>query len=311
MDDPFDYLSTMAVFVKVVDAKGFTAAARHLGMTKSAVSKQVARLEHGLGVRLLHRTTRSLSLTDSGRVLYERATQSLALADEARAAVADLSAKPRGILRVTASVAFGKLCVAPLVPEFLARNPELRIQLILLDRFVDLAEEGIDLAIRLARVLPGGVVAKTLCSVDYALCASPTYLKTRKKIQQPADLAQHDCLYYGSAELGGTWTFERARKHQSVHVSGRFIVNSSEVIRDAVRSGLGIGLLPSFAVGEDLANERLIRVLPNWKPLGPFGDAAYAVWLPDRLLPPKVRAFVEFLDEKWSKSTKALASTKS
>src|SRR5690242_8766614 len=143
-----EYLADLAVFAKVVETKGFSAAARHIGLTKSSVSKQVSRREQGLGVRLLHRTTRALSLTEAGRVLYEGAAQSVSLAEEAQAAVAQLSVAPRGTLRITTSVAFGKLCVAPLIPEFLATYPEVRIQLVLLDRIVDLAEEGFDLAIR-------------------------------------------------------------------------------------------------------------------------------------------------------------------
>ena len=294
-----DYLGAMAIFSKVVELKGFSAAARQIGLTKSAVSKQVSRLEHSLGVRLLHRTTRSLSLTESGRMLYERATLSLALAEEARAAVAQLSVAPRGTLRITASVAFGKLCVAPLVPTFLARYPDVRVHLSLLDRFVDLADEGFDLAIRLARTLPEGVVAKKLRPIHYVVCASPAYLKGQKRIREPAELVRHNCLYYGTGDFGDTWTFEGANGRQSVRVAGRFVVNSSEVIRESVLAGLGIGLLPTFAVQDDIAQARLTRVLAGWRPQGPFGSAAYAVWLPDKYLPPKVRAFIDFVEASW------------
>jgi DNA-binding transcriptional LysR family regulator len=310
-----DYLGAMAIFAKVVDHKGFSAAARQIRLTKSAISKQVSGLEQTLGVRLLHRTTRALSLTEAGQALYERASQSVALAEEARAAVAQMTLAPRGTLRVTASVAFGKLCIAPLVPAFLARYPEVRVHLGLLDRFVDLADEGYDLAIRLARVLPEGVVAKRLKPINYVVCAAPAYLRNRPRLRSPADLAAHECLYYGSGEFGDTWSFERDRSHgrpregqpgrgrENVRVTARFVVNSSEVIREAVLAGAGIGLLPMFVVQRDLADARLTRLLAGWRPQGPFGSAAYAVWLPDRYLPPKVRAFVEFLEAGWRDAT--------
>lgn len=185
------------------------------------------RLEKSLGVRLLNRSTRSLSMTEAGMAIQERASQSLALLEEARNQVANLAEAPRGLLRVTTSVAFGRLCLAPLLPEFLGLYPEIRIHLALLDRMVDLAEEGYDLGIRLTRTPPDFVVAKALMPIDYVACASPAYLQG-KAVENPTDLAGLNCLYYGYQGLANEWTFLREGERTTVKVEGNVIVNSSK-----------------------------------------------------------------------------------
>jgi DNA-binding transcriptional LysR family regulator len=295
--NPLDHLSDLAVFVRVVDTQGFSAAARAMGLTKSAVSKRINRLEKQLGLRLLQRTTRAMSLTEAGRVLYERAAQGVALLDESARLAAGLVEAPRGILRVTASVTFGKLCLAPLIPEFLARYPEIELQLTLLDRFVDLVEEGYDVALRLTRTPPEQVVAKALMPVRYRLCAAVDYLKNRK-IETPADLAGHNCLHYGLRELGSEWRFLRAGEEARVQVKSNVVVNNSEVVRDLLLAGLGIGLVWNYAVDREITDGRLVPLLPDWSPVGPFGQTAYALWLPQTHLPPKTRVFVDFLAER-------------
>jgi len=295
--NPLDHLSDLAVFVRVVDTQGFSSAARAMGLTKSAVSKRINRLEKQLGLRLLQRTTRAMSLTEAGRVLYERAAQGVALLDESARLAAGLVEAPRGILRVTASVTFGKLCLAPLIPEFLARYPEIELQLTLLDRFVDLVEEGYDVALRLTRTPPEQVVAKALMPVRYRLCAAADYLKDRK-IGTPADLAGHNCLHYGLRELGSEWRFQRACEEARVRVTSNVVVNNSEVVRDLLLAGLGIGLVWNYAVDREIADGRLVPLLPDWSPVGPFGQTAYAIWLPQTHLPPKTRVFIDFLAER-------------
>ncbi|NTV71528.1 MAG: LysR family transcriptional regulator [Azonexaceae bacterium] len=298
--NPLDHLSDLAVFVRVVDTQGFSAAARAMGLTKSAVSKRINRLEKQLGLRLLQRTTRAMSLTEAGRVLYERAAQGVALLDESARLAAGLVEAPRGILRVTASVTFGKLCLGPLIPEFLARYPEIELQLTLLDRFVDLVEEGYDVALRLTRSPPEQVVAKALMPVRYRLCSTVNG-KKGLKLDSPADLAQHNCLHYGLREFGNEWRFQRGdegnKEEARVRVTSNVVVNNSEVVRDLLLADMGIGLVWNYAVDRDIADGRLIALLPEWMPVGPFGQTAWAIWLPQSHLPPKIRVFVDFLAE--------------
>jgi len=299
--NPLDHLSDLAIFVRVVDTRGFSAAARAMGLTKSAVSKRINRLEQQLGLRLLQRTTRAMSLTEAGRVLYERAAQGVALLDESARLAAGLVDAPRGTLRVTASVTFGKRCLAPLIPEFLARYPEIELQLTLLDRFVDLVDEGYDVALRLTRTPPEQVVAKALMPVRYRLCAAVDYLKGQE-IKTPADLAGYNCLHYGLREFGNEWRFERGdgRENETarVRVKSNVVVNNSEVVRDLLLAGMGIGLVWNYAVDREIADGRLVPLLPEWSPVGPFGQTAYALWLPQSHLPPKIRVFVDFLAER-------------
>ena len=298
--NPLDHLADLAVFVRVVDTQGFSSAARAMGLTKSAISKRINRLEKQLGLRLLQRTTRAMSLTEAGRVLYERAAQGVAFLDETARLAAGLVDAPRGTLRVTASVTFGKLCLAPLIPEFLARYPEIELQLTLLDRFVDLVDEGYDVALRLTRTPPDQVVAKALMPVRYRLCAAVDYLKSQK-IEAPADLAGHNCLHYGLREFGNEWRFQRVgeeKEEARVRVTSNVVVNNSEVVRDLLLAGMGIGLVWNYAVDREIADGRLLPLLPGWSPIGPFGQTAYALWLPQTHLPPKIRVFVHFLAER-------------
>lgn len=295
--DALETLSDLAVFVRVVDTRGFSAAARTLGLTKSAVSKRINRLERHLGLRLLQRTTRAMSLTEAGRLLHAEAAQGVALLDRAAQLAAGLVEAPRGILRVTASVTFGKLCLAPLLPEFLARYPEVEVQLTLLDRMVDLVDEGYDVALRLTRSPPEQLVAKALMPVRYRLCTTRAYLQARE-IAEPADLAGHNCLHYGLREFGNEWRFQRAGEEARVRVRSNVVVNNSEVVRDLLLADLGIGLVWNYAVDREIADGRLLPLLPDWTPVGPFGQTAWAVWLPQPHLPPKLRVFVDFLAER-------------
>ena len=302
-----EQLTGMAVFVQVVDTGSFTAAARRLGLDKSAVSKHITRLEMRLATRLLHRTTRALSLTEAGQLLYQSASQSIGALEETRLTLGNMTAEPRGTLKVTTSVAFGRLCIAPLIPEFLARHKELKIRFTLLDRTVDLADEGYDLAIRISNRLADNLVARPLGKVSYVLCAAPAYLAEHPRPRRPADLVKHNCLYYGSGDLTDHWQFIRTTgkkgEKESVQVSSNYVINSSEVIRDALLIGMGIGLLPLYAARDHLEQGRLVPLLSGWEVAGPFGSMAHAVWLPTRHLPPKVRLFVDYLVEKMGDQT--------
>jgi DNA-binding transcriptional LysR family regulator len=291
-------LAAMAVFAKVVESKGFSAAARQLGLTKSAVSKQVSRLESSLGARLLNRTTRALSLTEVGGAVYEHCARMVGAAEEAELAVHRLAAAPRGLLRVTASIAFGRQHVAPAIQAFLAAYPEVQVQLMLTDRMVDLADEGFDLAIRIAAQLGDNLVARRLAPVRFVVCAAPEYLARCGAPKKPADLAGHNCLVFSQEGLGDVWRFQSRTGSERIRVSGNYQVNSSEATRDALLAGMGIGLAPTFTVGPDIRAGRLKPVLPRHRIVAPY-EAVHAVYLPNRHLLPRMRAFIDCLVERF------------
>lgn len=292
-----EQIEDIAVFATVVDQGSFSGAGRKLGLSKSAISKRVDRLETALGLRLLQRSTRSLSMTEAGRAIHERAAQSIAMLEEARNHASNLTETPRGLIKVTTSVAFGKLCVAPVLPEFLQLFPCIKIQLALLDRTVDLVEEGFDLAIRLTRSPPELLVAKPLMPIEYVLCAAPGYIKG-KRIRTPADLSNLNCLSYGQQELSQAWSFQKGTRKETVKVSGNIVVNSSEVVRDLMLENLGVGLVARYAVANELRSGKLCELLPTWKPAGFFAQTAFAVWKPQIHLPQKTRMFVDFLQAR-------------
>ncbi len=291
-------LSEMAIFAKVVEAKSFSAAARGLGLTKSAVSKQITRLEHSLGARLLNRTTRHLSLTEIGAEVYEHCARMVTESEAAVLAATRLSAEPRGTLKLSASVAFGKLHIAPAIPEFLSKYPDINVQLVLTDRFVDLAEEGFDLVIRLTEKPGLNLVPRKLAPIRYVVSGSPAYFERKGIPQTPHDLTRHNCLFYAYQSFQDHWGFEGPEGLVSVRIRGNFQVNSSEAIREALLGGLGVSLVPTFTVGRDLKAGILKSVMNEYRSIGGFGSNAYAVYLPNRHLSPKVRAFVDYLVDR-------------
>lgn len=292
-------LPEMAVFAKVVEAKSFSTAARSLNISKSAVSKQVTRLEQALGARLLNRTTRHLSLTEIGAAVYEHCARMVAESEEAVLAAGRLSSQPRGVVKLSASVAFGKLHIAPAMPEFLRRYPQVSVQLVLTDHMVDLADEGFDLVIRLTERPAPNLVVRKLAPLRYVVCGTPAYFKQAGTPRAPRDLANHNCLFYAYQSFQDRWSFKGPRGPMSVRVRGNFQVNSSEAIREALLGGLGVGLVPTFTVGQDLKSGALKPILTTYQPLGGFGSSIYAAYLPNRNLAPKVRALVDFLVERF------------
>jgi DNA-binding transcriptional LysR family regulator len=247
------------------------------------VSTRLRDLEQVVGMSLVRRTTRSVTLTAAALQLVEDTQASFARIEQSLEQAKDLAGKPRGLLRITAPVALGRQRIAPSVADFLQRFPEIRLELDLSDRFVNIAQEGFDLAVRHARSIPDTYIARVLCESRSLLMASPEYLERRGTPEQPSDLARHDCLLYlrdGSAQ---SWSFERVgvagRKRGervSVPVGGPFKANNSEVLRSAIVGGLGVGLLPDFSAGEPSA-DALVPVLPDWRPVGFFGDRIYAI----------------------------------
>ncbi|WP_426192733.1 LysR substrate-binding domain-containing protein [Massilia sp. DWR3-1-1] len=287
-------LEELLAFVKVVDLKSFSAAALALASTKSTVSKQVARLEQVLGTRLLSRSTRHLALTETGAIVYQHgcriAEQAVALVD----AVDGLQERPRGHLRVTTSSAFGNLHLTRLLTGFLRQYPDIGISLVLADRYIDLVEEGFDLAVRLTSHPVDGLAARRLAAIDYALCATPAYLAAGAPLVTPADLAHHACVL-GDPAAPSLWRFTRAGVTTALPVQGRLRVNSSESVRAAVLEGAGVGLLPLYAVQADLAAGRLQVALADYVVEGSFGDSVYAIFAPGKLMAPKVRVLIDFL----------------
>lgn len=293
---PLDTLAGMAIFARVVDAGGFSAAARELGLSKSAVSKQVSALEDKLGARLLHRTTRRMSLTEAGAALLERGRRVLAEAEEAEALVGALQAEPRGTLRVNAPMTFGTMHLGPAISDFLALHGAVTVDLGLDDRFIDLVDEGWDVAIRIGRLADSSLVARKLAAARRVIVASPGYLAARGAPQRLDDLLRHDCLCYSYMTAGEEWRFDGPDGEESVRVVGRLHANNGEILRAAVCAGAGIATLPTFICGPDIASGRLVRVLPQYEVRG---SGIYAVWPPGRHLTAKVRAFVDFLAERF------------
>ena len=285
-------LNLMAIFARVVEAGSFAEAARRMATSRSAISKAVAKLEKELGARLLNRTTRYLSLTEIGASVSEHCTRMLSEAEQARKLVDSLTTAPRGLLRVSASVAFGTLHIAPALAVFLSRYPEIRIDLTITDRWVDLAEEGCLVAIRVPGPPPPNWVARMLGPVRRKLCATPGYFDQRGVPQSPADLVHHNCLDYTRSGEQGHWRFTGPDGDISVTVTVPHHDDDDEALSQAVLGGLGIGLLPTFIIGKDLQSGKLQAALSEYIPVE---QHVYAMYLPTRHLPSKVRVFIDFL----------------
>lgn len=290
-----DEIVSMVFFARVVEARSFTGAARLLGVAKSVVSARVARLEGRLGVRLLHRTTRKLSLTPDGLAFYERCAPLVVAADDAAAAAAGVGREPRGLLRVNAPVMLAQLHLAEPIAAYLQRHPEVRLDLVMDDRLADLVEEGIDVAIRVSAGLsPSSLLARKLADDRVVVSASPDYLRRRGVPQAPSDLVHHDCLRYSLLRAADEWRFRdpEQKRSYSVPVETRFSAASGAVLRAAALAGMGLAVTPSFMVAADLASGRLVSVL---EPFVFARLAVYALHPPARPVPSKTRTFVDHL----------------
>ncbi|SHG62995.1 LysR family transcriptional regulator [Massilia sp. CF038] len=289
-----DMLNEMAVFAQVVDSGSFSAAARQAGTTTSAVSRQVARLEEHLGARLLTRTTRALSLTELGQQVYEASVRMLASAREAQALAGSYSAGPRGVLRVSAPIVFGQTWLAPRLPGFLDACPDVEVRLTLTDRQIDLIEDGVDLAIRIAPTLAPGLASRPLCRFRYVLVAAPAYLRQHGTPLTPGELAAHTCCHLGYGRFGKRWTFSAKGKQLAVDVSGRATVNNSAAMVALASAGGGICLVPAFAAQDALALGRVEQVLADWDIEAPYTGAVHMVYTPGRHMALKIRAFIDY-----------------
>lgn len=289
-----DTLDALRTFALVAECGSFTAAARRLGLAKSTVSKQVGELEARLGLRLVNRNSRRLSLTAAGEAWLGTCRRVLAELEAGESELAARTGEPRGRLRVTAPVTFSVRHLSPHLSRFLAAHPRIDMELVLDDRHVDLLAEGYDMAVRIGRLPDSSLVARQLGSARTYCVASPAYLARRGRPRHPRELAAHECLRYLHGRDPGRWLFERDGERVTVRVEGRLTTNNGEVLRDAALNGLGIARLPSFIVAREIEAGRLETLFDDWRG-GEVG--IYAVYPAHRLANPAVAAFVDFLVE--------------
>ncbi|MBO9447372.1 LysR family transcriptional regulator [Ruegeria sp. R14_0] len=288
-------IGAIPVFVAVADHGGFAAAARHLGLTKSAVSKRIGVLEAHLGTQLFHRSTRSISLTEAGEIYLAHAEQALGAAQDAEDAVAALQGQPVGLLRLSTPMSFGQLHVAPLIAAFLRQYPGIRIDLMMDDKFVDLVEGGIDVALRAGTLPDSALIARRLAPIHSVIVAAPDYLAQSGTPETPEDLLAHSCLHYAYSRDPSEWRLAGPAGDVRVQTSGGLRVNNSVALCTALLDGLGIGRLPTFIAGAHLTSGRLVRVLPDYRLPE---QALYAVFPERKHMPAKVRAFLDFVGER-------------
>jgi DNA-binding transcriptional LysR family regulator len=290
-----DRLGAMRTYRAVVEAGGFSAAARRLGLSKAAVSKQVAELEAHFGTALLQRTTRRLNTTDAGRRYFENCVRLLDELNEVEAEVRNAQAEPSGRLRISAPVNFGNAVLSPVICEVMQRHPKLEVQVELNDRFVDLIEEGFDVALRIRTNLPdSSLIARKLCRITRSVCAAPSYLKRVGTPKTPEELKEHTCLIYSLSTSPFEWKFGAGNRTATVRVNGGVQSNNGQFLMSFLHAGLGIALLPDFTVGEDIRSGRLRRLLESY-PVDPHD--LYVVYPANRHQSPKLRAFMEVATE--------------
>lgn len=294
-------LNRMALFVRVVQSGGFSAAARALAMPKSSVSRQVSALEQRLGTPLLRRNTRSLSLTEAGDTFYQRASRIIAEAEATEAEAIAGAGEPRGLLRITATVGFGQAVLQPILADYLARFGDVRIEAYLTDQRINLIRDGFDLAIRMGTLDDSELAARKLGAFDRVVCASPDYVQRRGAPATPDDLTEHDCLIIDRSLA--TWRFlpeqrsadGSAKRECSVRVRWRLCVNHVEAVRASARAGRGIANLPCYLVGDDLAAGTLLALLPGYAQPKVEITAVYPV---SRTPSPPLRALLDLLAER-------------
>ena len=291
-----DRLTSMSIFVRVVQRGGFAATAKEIGISATMVAKHIQALEARLGARLLNRTTRRQGLTEAGKLYLDRCKLLLADVEAAESSVSVLRAAPRGTLRVTAPVSFGASRLAPALVKFLRTYPEVDVDLSLNDRVVDLVDEGFEAAIRIGTLGDSRLIARRLRPYGSLLCAAPDYLRRRGLPRRPEDLAEHDCLGFAPAGRRGRWRFVRGAQERTVHFVPRLLVNNGQALRQAALAGMGILNQPEVLVADDVRLGRLRRVLPAWSsPTRPM----HIVYGGDRQASPKLQAFIAFVVDQF------------
>jgi DNA-binding transcriptional LysR family regulator len=290
-----DRLGEITAFVEVARLRSFVRAAEHLDVNVSAVSRAVASLESRLGVRLLQRSTRRVGLSEAGRLHLARCDALLTELAEAEAAISERNTALRGSLRISVPSGFGLIHLAPMLPEFLRRHPQLKIDMQMSNRFVDLIEEDYDVAIRVGTLRDSRLAARKLASNRRVLIAAPDYLRAHAPLRHPRDLSAHACLILEIGAHPDVWTLATQTQRQGVRVGGPLRSNHVLAIRSACVGGLGVSLLPRFALREQLGDGSLVQLLPKWQTPE---QGIYAVYPSHRFLPAKVRALVDFIESQ-------------
>ncbi len=291
-----DRMTAMNVFVEVVERGSLTAAAEALEMSRAMVTRYLAEVERWLGARLLHRTTRRISLTGPGEAALLRFRQMLAIGDELHGELATDNPEPHGLIRVTASVSFGQIHLAAAVADFVKRYPLTRVELLLVDRVVNLVEERVDIAVRISRAIDPALIARRLAPCRSVLCAAPSYLAERGAPTTADALAAHNCLthhYVGKS----VWHLQRDGRAIAVAVGGNISANEASLLLEAVRAGAGIAMLPTYQIAPLLRSGELIEVLPDYQV---EGLGIHAVYASRRQLPTIMRSFLDFLVERFA-----------
>jgi len=292
-----DQLTSMRLFVRVVQTGSFTAVARESGISQSSVSKRLAALEAKLGTRLLSRSSRKFSLTESGSDYYERSVLILMDVDEAQAAVTSMTGNPMGVLRISVPVSFGQLHIIPRMPNFLQAYPNIKLDMMLMDRYVNLVAEGIDVAIRIGTLEDSSLIARRLGDSPRRLVASKAYLDSRGRPSHPEELKNHNCLVYSLLNTVNIWHFQHEGKEIKVQVNGTFQANNSNAVRQMALAGCGIIISPKWMSDRDIQNGRLEAVLTEYTPLG---SPIQAVYLDKHYVPGKVSTMVSFLQKSFA-----------
>lgn len=295
-----DMLNGMRLFTEVVKTGSFAAAGRKLGMVPSSMSRQINALEETLNARLLNRSTRKLSLTEVGQLYYEQATRILSDLEDANLVVSQFTRSPRGTLSVSTPASFGRLHLVPALTQFLARHPNLSVDLTVSDQMVDMIEAGIDVAVHTGNLRNSSLIARKLATDRLVICASPAYLEQHAAPKHPRDLTHHNCLTHKSAPGPVFWTFKHSRGLEQFEVSGNLQVNSVGALEAACSGGLGLAMLPIWSVTPLLKNGELKTLLPEYTVFANAGgadEAIYAVYPHRKHISPKVRAFLDFMVE--------------
>jgi DNA-binding transcriptional LysR family regulator len=293
-----DTLALISTFLRVVEVGSFSAVAQERDTSQPTISRQIAALEAHLGCLLFQRTTRSLSLTDDGRVFYEHALRTAETLKEAETSVGNRRGKPSGTLRMGCAVVFGRLHVVPRLPRFMARYPEINVDLSMNDGFTDLVEENLDLSIRVGVITDQNLVAKKIGITHRVVVATPEYLKKHGTPKTPHELAEHSCIVYSRLAAGANWSFESSSGVINVPVNGRFRVNNTEGVRAAVLQSLGIGFVPVWHfVENEIAKKKLVVLLKDYQPTP---QPINAVYPSRRFLSPKVRVMIDYLAQEFA-----------
>ncbi|MCV9878109.1 LysR family transcriptional regulator [Brenneria izbisi] len=286
-----DNFATIPFFIAVVETGSFSGAAKKLAVTKSAVSKRISQFEDELGIRLLNRTTRKISLTEAGLKYYEYARAANLLMREGQDAISKMQGKAQGLLRISVPMAFGRLHISPLIPEFLRQNPQIELHMSMDDNMVDLVGEGFDMGIRIGQLNDSSLIARQLSPCTSVLCASPLYLEKHGTPHTLDDLNQHNCILYSYYRGGATWTFNSSYGQERFFPRGNYKVNNSEVLYEALLAGIGICQMPKFIIGPALDDGRLVPLLPDYQL--PQHNI-FAVYPQRRFMPEKMRLLLTF-----------------